>query len=103
MTASLDDLLPAPASVTASPGEAFRVGVGVRGCGPAGSEPAARVGGQLAAMLARLVGSAVPVRTGPPAPGDVSLSLDGPDRGDETYQLDIGTDSVVLGATTATG
>src|SRR5262245_26513301 len=101
MTASLEDLLPAPGSVTPSPGEAVPLRAGARVIVPAGSEPAARVGRQLAAMLARLVGSPVPVRTGPPAPGDVVLSLDGPHRGEEAYQLDITSDSVVLGATTA--
>ncbi|GAA3801527.1 family 20 glycosylhydrolase [Sphaerisporangium flaviroseum] len=104
---SMNDLLPAPVSVTPTPGTVYTLRPGAGVFTEAGSAAAANVGAYLAAILRRSTGYALPVAPAPagaPASG-ISLLLAGADSsvGTQGYQLDVTAGTVVIRARTANG
>jgi hexosaminidase len=99
-----DDVVPVPASIEERPGVRFPLQPGVRVIVEPGSDAVARVGHQVAELLAPYLGTAPPVRPGVAAAGDVALKLSGPHPGgDEAYTLDITDEQVTLTAPAAAG
>ncbi|MGA8114840.1 MAG: beta-N-acetylhexosaminidase [Actinocatenispora sp.] len=98
-----DDVLPAPVSAHADPHHQFRITSGTVIHAQGASRDAADY---LAGLLRRSTGYRIPVvPASRPAPTGISLLLSGADRrvGDQGYQLDIGTSTVVVRARKAAG
>jgi hexosaminidase len=95
-------LLPVPASVGPRAGVWFRLGARTRVIVEPGSDPVARVGHQVADLLGAAVGTALSVRAGVPASGDVVLRL-GALEGPESYTVDIDASNIVIVGGSAAG
>ncbi|UVJ40362.1 beta-N-acetylhexosaminidase [Arthrobacter sp. CJ23] len=97
---STEDLIPRPQHVATTDGAAFTLHASAR---IAASGAAQAVAGQLAALLRRATGRALPL-VAEPVPGDIALELaEAPDGGPEAYALSVTAESVRLTATDPAG
>ncbi|GAA2350568.1 beta-N-acetylhexosaminidase [Saccharopolyspora halophila] len=97
----LDDIIPAPESVTADPGSGFELTqrTAIRASGEA-----AAVGDYLAGVLRPSTGLPLPVNRNGRGTGNIALTLDGEQElGPEGYRLRVDDDVVRLRATTTDG
>jgi hexosaminidase len=103
---SITDVVPAPVTVQPSAATTYTLATDAAIFTQSGSAPATEVGNYLAGILRRSTGYAVPVTaTAAASATGISLLLSGADAsvGQEGYQLDVTSGSVVIRAQTDTG
>jgi hexosaminidase len=90
-------VIPAPVSVTPGDGTEFALTAETRIATPTGSPEAARIGEQLAAVLRRSTGFALPITEAAPGEGAIALTLSPGDEqfGPEGYEL-VATSGAVM-------